>query len=511
MALALLGIVAFGALILRPQKTSVVVFPIDNLTNKPEYNYLCRGTTAELMRRLTLVDSVQVIPYYDARSRVPLNQLKGRFSLEGLLQVFGGSVRLTAQLTDNKTGALVWSQNFDEEMQNPLQLQSDIAEGSVRALQTRTLFGSPVPSNNPGLLLPRSVQGWFGFQGVTLPRSATTSTSAFGYYIRGRDLFEERTVPAALNAIQSFQAALREDPGFALAKAALADTQFVLMDYDYEPTATLVARARDYAEEAVRLNPNSAEAYTSLAAVRQTAWDFSGAEDAYKTALRLNPRFSQAHRWYAGLILQFGRYDEALEETRRAMELDPYDFPGQGNYGVYLYLSRRYKEAVAKLEETLSHKELINAHNVLGDVYLQLAELSYGPQAGEYFSKALQQADIVESTVRKTMAQSPAPSQPVTIKFADRMHAEYYSVSGHPELAQPYLERLIADTDAGRTSPVPLAMVYAVTGDGERALPLLERAAERKDRQLLYLKVSPQFDRLRQLPRFQQLLLRMRV
>jgi serine/threonine protein kinase/TolB-like protein/tetratricopeptide (TPR) repeat protein len=489
-----------------PGKSSLVVFPIENLANRPDLNYLCKGIGAELMRRLTLIDGVQVIPYYEPRAATRIDQLKGRYSLEGLLQATGNRVRLTAQLTENRDGTLLWSRNFERDIQNPLQLQSDIAEGSVEALQMGTLFGRPVGISGAGLQLPSPLLKLLGFQKVAVPRSATTSSAAFDYYVRGQYLFEERTVPAALNAIHSYENALREDPDFALAKAALADAQLVLMDYEYEPESTLLARARGFAGDAVRLDPNLAEAYTSLASVRQAEWDFAGAEQSYRTALRLNPRFSRAHRWYAGLIMQFGRYDESLEEMRRAVELDPYDYSAQSNQGAFLYFARRYREASAKLEETLAHKDLISAHIGLGDVYSQLGLESSGADAQANFARAIQQADLVENVVRRNMSQSPPPSGALTIMYADRMHAEYYIMSGRPESARPYLERMIADTAAGRISPGDLGRVYGVAGDADKAMPLLEKAAERKERMLPFLKVSPQSDRLRGDPRFQALL-----
>jgi eukaryotic-like serine/threonine-protein kinase len=488
-----------------PLKTSVLVFPIENLSNEPNLNYLSRGIGAEVMRRLTQIDGVQVIPYYEPRATTKLNELKGRFSLQGLLQVSGNQVRLTAELIENRDGTLVWSQNFERDMQSPLRLQSDLAEGTVQALEMRAMLGRP-PGG--GLLPPAPLWKLLPFQRVAVPKAATNSSAAFDYYLRGRYLFEERTVPAALDAIRNYEKALQEDPGFALAKAALADAQFVLLDYEYEPTETLVARARTYAEDAVRLNPELAEGHTALAAVRESLWDFRGAEESYKKAIEVNPRFATAHRWYSGLIMQFERYDESFREMDRAIELDPYDYPGQSNKGLFLYFARHYREAVKQLEETLAHKDLISAHGALADVYFQLALASSGDEAQSYFGRAIQQAGLVENAMRRSQEQSPTPAQQVRIKFADRMHAEYYLMSGRDATARPYLERLISDTASGQISPVPLAMIYSVRGDADKAIPLLEKAAAHKDRQLLFLRVSPQWDRLRGDSRFQALLAR---
>lgn len=511
-AVALTVAAAVGAVrsLAEPLQTSVVVFPIENLTGKGDLNYLCKGIGAEVMRRLTLIDGVKVIPYYEPRANTNLSQLKGQLSLQGLLQVSGNRARLTAQLTENRGGALMWSQNFERDMQNPLELQSDIAEGSVHALQIHAQFDHTLGVSSAGIL-PGPLLRLLGFQKVVVPRAATTNPAAFDHYLRGRYLFEERTVPAALDAIRNFEKALQEDPGFALAKAALADTQFVLMDFEYEPLATLVARARGYAEDAVRLNPQLAEGHTALAAVRQAEWDWAGAEESFKTAIRLNPKFARAHRWYAGLLMQFARYDESLAEMGRWGELDPYDYPGQSNMGIFLFYARRSREAAALLEKTLASKDLIIAHLNLGDVYFHLGLETTGAESQDYFARAIQQADLVEAAVRRTMVQSPPISGARSIKYADRMHALYYTVSGRPEAARASLDRLRADTDAGLVSPFSMAMFYAVTGDTEKAMQLLERAADRKDHLLLFLRVSPVFDNLHGNPRFQALLQKMGV
>ena len=111
--------------------------------------------------------------------------------------------------------------------------------------------------------------------------------------------------------------------------------------------------------------------------------------------------------------------------------------------------------------------------------------------------------------MRQGMTESPAPSKPLSIRFADRMHAEYCTLAGNLEQAQASIDRMAADTAAGRTSRVPLAMVYAVIGKSGPALDLLEEAVQHKDRQMLYVKVLPQFDRIHAEKRFNSIIQKM--
>jgi len=376
-------------------------------------------------------------------------------------------------------------------------------------LEARTFLRGPPALSHAGAYFARPLRELLGLQIAAVPRPATTSPVAFEYYIRGVDLLEERNLPGAQAAIRSFEQALAEDPGFALAESALADSQLELMNYDDAPSAVLQARMREYAEKAVQLGPDVAEAHASLAAVLQTAWDYRGAEESYKTALRLNPRFSRAHRWYGGMLLQFGRFDDAFAEVGKAAELDPYDFAGQAFTGRYLYWARRYREALDLEEKALSQKDLVPAHETEGDVYCQLGYHSSGAASAEYFARALQQADYVEQVLRRSAAQAREPS--ASLWYSDRMHAEYYALSGRPEAARPYVERLATDVAAHGTSPVQLAVVYGMLGERDAAMDLLEKAAESKDRALMYVKVSPEFDPLRNLDRFQALLRKMKL
>jgi tetratricopeptide (TPR) repeat protein len=190
--------------------------------------------------------------------------------------------------------------------------------------------------------------------------------------------------------------------------------------------------------------------------------------------------------------LQFGRYDEALEQTRQALQLDPYNIPAQAVYGYYLYLARRYPEAEKVLVQSIQQKDLMSAHIFLGDLYLQQGSLR----------RALAEADKVEEMMRRSM---PTDSKTSSVAYADRMHAQYLFANRDPR-AKSYLDRLLKSFQSGNTSPVSLALVYLATGDREKAMQLLEEAARKKDRELLYVKVSPEFDRLRNMDRFRALL-----
>jgi TolB-like protein/tetratricopeptide (TPR) repeat protein/tRNA A-37 threonylcarbamoyl transferase component Bud32 len=492
------------ALSIQPPATSIVVFPIDNQTKNGEYDYLCKGTGAEIMRRLSQTNGVRVIPLYDSRAKTAAVP-KGKFSLDGMLQAYRGQVRLTVQLTDMQAGELVWSENFDRNgIDNPLTLQSDIARGTVEALTDR-LISPRQGSGNPLLTLVSQMRRMIAFQISGVPQSPTTSNVALDQYMRGRDLLEDMSVPSALAAIRYLETATAQDSQFALAWSALADAQFVLMEYNYAPDAELLERARGFAAQAVHRGPNVPEAHASLAAVRQMSWEWELARQSYSEALRLNPKFARAHRWFAGMQLQFGKFDETLEQVRQALDLDPYDYSAYPGYGLYYHCAKRYGDSMSILRKAIAEKNLITARHNLGNLYANLGSLSTGAAAREYFKNAFEQADNVAEW------ESHGPPATLTSAYSDRMYALYHALSGNPRAAEPHLQRLESGMREGHTSPVVVAWIRTALGQYDDALNLLEAALASKDRKLLYLKVHPLLEPLRNTERFQAMLQRMRL
>lgn len=498
-SLVLAGIgapVASAIWIARPVSTSVVVFPVENLTPNKEYDYLCKGTSAELMSRLLRVDGLRVIPFYEPRSKVNRFPSEARFAVSGYLQDFNNRLRLIMQLVDSRDGTLVWTGTFDRKTTDPLQLQLEIAQGTFQALETKVILGRAQKESLWGSIALQTRHA-FGFQKASL-QGRTESAEALDLYMRGRHELSERTVPTALRAIDLFKRALTVDPQFGLVYSAIADAQFVLMDNSYRPASDLILEARQNAERAIRIDPDLAEGHLSLAAVHQALWDWHPSEDSYAKALKAGPKLARAHRWYAGFVTQFGRFDEAIKHCRIALDLDPYDYPNHAGYGLYLFLARRYNEAVETLEETLRQKDLLVAHNALGDTYARIALDSPGPQAKELLTKAFQEAAVV---AEKEASGGHSGSSEV-LPRSDQMYALYYAVSGDSQKAGQYLDRLHAGVQTRKVSPIALAEAYSVLGRQRDALAMLKVALDERDRQVLYIGVSPFLDGIRKTDEF---------
>jgi eukaryotic-like serine/threonine-protein kinase len=498
--------VASAIWLARPLSTSVVVFPVENLTPNKDHDYLCKGTSAELMSRLLRVDGLRVIPFYEPRSKVSRFPLEARFAVSGYLQDFNNRVRLIIQLVDSRDGTLIWTGTFDRKTTDPLRLQLEIAQGTFEALEAKVVVGLTQKESTWSSIALQTRHA-LGFQKPYL-QARTDSAEALDLYMRGRHLWAERTVPAALGAIDLFKRALAADPNFALVYSAIADVQFVLMDNTYRPASDLILEARQNAERAIRIDPDLAEGHLSLAAVHQALWDWSPSEESYKKALKAGPKLARAHRWYAGFVTQFGRFDEAIQHCRIALDLDPYDYPNHAGFGLYLFLARRYKEAAETLEDTLRQKDLLVAHNVLGDTYARIALDSSGQQAQELLTKAFREAAAVAQTER---AAGDQPENDEILPRSDQMYALYYAVSGDTEKARYYLDRLHAGVQARKVSPIALVEAYSVLGRQRDALAMLRTALDERDRQVLYIGVSPFLDGIRKTEEFNSALKLLRL
>ena len=502
-------------LALKSVNTSIEVFDIENKTSQSEFDYFCQGTTAEVMRRLTHVEGVRVVPLHSYRSNAP-KRTPSRFTLEGIFQAYQedrGNARLLVSVTDNHdNGTLVWSESFDlrtignpPRIDDPLEVQSQIAENTVAALQKRLVLGGLGVPEGSGRLVPfiARVRQTFGLPRARVSDAPTASNDALDHYMRGRSLLGGISEASTLDAIREFEKAVSADRSFALAYAALAEANIARMNYHFATEPELLRNARTFAEQSVNLDPALPEGYAVLGVIRQTSWDWKGANESYLKALALKPSLARARRWYAGLILQFGspRFDEAIQQARTALEQDPFDRMAVTSCSAVLFFAGRVHDAVKMLAPAVSG-EMPGARYNLGEYYARLGYLSKGAQSEDYYSKAFAEARKVaeiEHGGAKNAASEMLPS------LSDEMFSLFYSMRGEAGKAEPYFRRLLLKMAASRCSPVTVACVYALQSKTGTALDLLERAATWRDRGLLYIKVIPYFENLRKEPRFTRL------
>ena len=163
-----------------------------------------------------------------------------------------------------------------------------------------------------------------GRERAALARHMTESLDAYQWFLRGRLHFERRTSRDLRDAVAAFERATASDSSYALAYAWLANTYTPLSYLGFAPPWETEPAQRAAGEKALLLDGGLAEAHLSLALVmayHERRW--GDAEAAYRRGLELDPNYATGHHWYAFFLMTVGRYDEALDERRRALEIDP--------------------------------------------------------------------------------------------------------------------------------------------------------------------------------------------
>ncbi len=319
-------------------------------------------------------------------------------------------------------------------------------------------------------------------------RTGTNSVEAYHSYLKGRYCWKKRNDEDVKKSIEYFNRAIEADPNYALAYVGLADAYLVLGGFGIATLAPKEAypKARAAAERALEIDDTLAEAHASLAyCLANYDWNWPRAEREFKRALDLKPGDPVAHHWYGFLYLaSMGRLDQAIDELRHALELDPLSLSIGSNIGLLLYLARRYEDAMDQFQRNLEmDRSFFYSH-------WQLA-LAY-EQCGRY--------DEAISELQKAIALSG----PSTLPRALLGHA--YALAGRKKEATALLDELSELSTQTYVSPYRIAAIYAALGDRDRAFNWLEHAYEGRDGWLIWLAVDPVFDSLRSDNRFTNLL-----
>jgi DNA-binding winged helix-turn-helix (wHTH) protein/tetratricopeptide (TPR) repeat protein len=319
-----------------------------------------------------------------------------------------------------------------------------------------------------------------------LAKRYTENAEAYEAYLKGRYFFEKRTVEGCQKGVEYFEQAIRLDPSYALAYTGLALCYIVLGGYKLLPLDEYSVGAERAILSALELDGELAEAHASLGSLRTRQWDWSGAEKEFKSAIELNPNYATAHVAYALYLGIIGRSNEALVEIKRAQEIDPLSLPMNAARGSLLYIARQYDEAIEQFHRTLAlDATFAVAHFCLGYAYEA-------------------QARYVEAVTSYRRSRRGLGNIPELSGCLARIHA----LSGEREKALEVVAKLRRLSKKHYVQPYSIALIYTTLGDKDEAFQWLESAYAEHDEDLFLLKVDPRLDNLRTDPRFKSLLQR---
>lgn len=456
---------------------SIAILPFENVSQDSESEYLCDGITENIINMLSQLPDLRVM----ARSTVfrykgfavdPVSvgqELGVRAVLSGRIQNLDERVLVQAELVDTEDGSQLWGEQHSTRLCDLFQVQGEMAEKISEKLRLKILVR----------------------QKKRLKRKFTQNAEASRLYLLGRYWWNSRTYHGFQKAIEYFEASLREDPNFALAYSGLSDTYSLLGGFGYLPSGEAYIRAKADALRAIEIDDSLSEAHCSLAtALYRLDWDWAGADAEFQKAIQIQPSNVIAHHWYGVFLSMVGRFEEGFSELQIARELDPLAVLIHWTTGYTLFYARRYEEALQQLELTMEmDPKYARAHVDAGIVCLYLNR----PE------EAIQR-------IRKAL--SLTKKEPSAM-LASLGHA--YGFSGARKEALEILKTLEERAQTEHVSPFSLALVHIGLGDHDQALQLLEKGFEIRQDAMASLKVNPRLDPLREYPRFQDLLQKLRL
>jgi len=449
------------------KERQLAVLPLANISPDPKDEYFADGLTEELIsvlsqvRGLSVIARTSVTPYKSASKSIAQigAELGVDTVLEGSVRKADRRLRITLQLVDVATQRHIWANSYNREVDDVFAVQSDIAERTAESLRLE--------------LSKRDA--------TAAPRRPTANPAAYDLYLRGLVAAREADGAGFAEAVRFFERATELDPTFAEAYAAWAN-QYVVASGDYLPMREVMPKARKLAARALELDPESSEAHAALANIAlQFDHDWVRSEAEFARAIALNPNNVVAHRFYALMLISSGRFDEAKEELRRAIVLDPGGWHRTTLSWAELESGNRDAALELAEEELRASGTSLETHTMLGLFYLQAGRLE----------EARREAD------------STLPETTDTERFD---HALLNALVGRPDAARAIAAEVERGEAKSYTSPAHLAMLYAAIGERAKALDLLEKDFAEGDQVLWLFYRGVFFDSLRNEPRFVALL-----
>jgi TolB-like protein/tetratricopeptide (TPR) repeat protein len=447
---------------------SIAVLPFTDMSEKHDQQYFADGIAEEVLDRLAKVPGLKVV------GRTSSFQFNGKsadlasvgtalgvaYLLEGSVRKDADRVRVTAQLVEARTGSQRWSDRFDSDLVDVLNVQDTIAIEIARALQ-------------------------IAVEADTVPRSSVKSPQVLEAYLRGLEYENRQSRESSEAAVADYQQALTLDPAFAPAAIGIARVESFIGAEGWLPTRTAFERAREAAQLAQRLTPRSPEPHVLMARIHTYHdWDWAGADQELQQAFALGPRDTYGAQTACQLAAARGQWDEARQLAIDALERDP-----------------------------LSP----DAHMFLGwNVYLHTGQLSEAEQSfrrglriapkwgsGQYFlGEALMLQGHLDAALvefQKETADDGRLEGSAMALFAAGRKAESDSL-----LAEAIRRN-------GTSWPSETARTYAFRGEKDRAFEWLDRAYELRDPDIYTFKGDPLFKNLENDPRYKAFLRKMNL
>jgi TolB-like protein/Flp pilus assembly protein TadD len=456
---------------------AIAVLPFESLSSGLDQQFLADGLTEALITNLGQGSPLRVI------GRTSVNQYRGTKKslrtiarelsvdavVEGTVTQLGNRVRVTANLIQVSPERHLWACSYERNFGDMLALQGEIAGAIAAGIDV-----SLTPRQQARLHRSRPVN----------PDSQLAYWKAL-YFLQGR-----RDRESAIKSVEYSELAVRLDPGYASAQAALARSYLMKSNLGGAFPSELMAAARSAAERAIAFDEDLAEGHVALASILLAYdWNWAGAEREVRRAISLNPSDADAHLTLANCLAAIGRIDEAVAEIKQARELDPFSFYVNRNVGRLLYFARKYDEALRELRQASE----MQPDSPTVDNWIAMC----------YLRKGLADESVLQPDLRVRRVYNG-----LTAASVDALRAAY-SQRGLAGYWRTLRELLLAIRPVDVHRSYHLAEINAFLGDKDEAFRWLDKAYHERSGHMPWIKVTPSLDALRPDPRFAALLRRM--
>jgi len=456
---------------------SIAVLPFKDLSTGQDQAYFCEGIAEDLISALTKLENLRVVARTSSfafkdkdEDQIDIGRKLGvRTLLTGSVRKADNRLRITAQLVGVEDGYHLWSERYDREISDIFAIQDEISHAIVTSLEIELTDREKAP----------------------LVGRRTDNLKAYNLYLLGRYYLGQRTPEGFQKALQSFGDAIDEDPNFALTYVGIADCYNLLGFYDILPADEVFPRAKAAAQRALEIDQTLGEAYASLAhAVEFHDWDWAAAESTFVRAIELNPGYAFAHQCHAEFLSAMGRHQEAGPEYELARRLDPLSPAISSNIAGSFFMAREYDRALEEYRKALElDPNFVATHYFLGYVKAYLG-------ADEEALAEMQKAAYLAGDTTPTIATG---------------FGYIHAMAGRQEEVEAIFNKLDELSGHRHISPYGMTLIYIALGRKEEAFKWLERAYQEHDPWLVFLKVNPLLDDLRPDVRFAELLKKMNL
>jgi serine/threonine protein kinase/Tfp pilus assembly protein PilF len=338
----------------RTAARSIAVLPFQNLSNDPSQEYFVDGMTEELIANLARIHKLRVISrtsamqYKGTKKLLPqiARELHVESVVEGSVLRSGQRVRITVQLIQAATDEHLWAESYEKDLTDVLAVQGEATRAIAGEIKVRL-----TPEERERLATVRPVD-----------------PEAYDAYLKGRYYHYRFTPEDYARALGFFRAAIEKDPTYARAFAGMAGVYATMTHEGLLPPREGIAKCAAAAKKAYELDEKLGEAHLALAIVASAKWNGDGAQKEFEKAIALSPQDAAIRLFHAQLIRRAGKWEEAIEEGKRAEELDPLSVETSRSLGSTYFWAGRYDDAIRQYKKAMEvDPNDARVHDLLAD------------------------------------------------------------------------------------------------------------------------------------------------